>query len=102
MTYDSTTGQLLLFGQIGPGATFLNNTWSWDGSTRTEPRPRRDLGSVTDQVASRWSSTTSPTSPASPANIFHFTAESGCATACSQMGYAERAGDEDPWERTDG
>ena len=40
MAYDSGTGQLVLFGGIPDGSgTYLNDTWTWNGTTWTQHNP---------------------------------------------------------------
>ena len=39
MTYDSTAGDVVLFGGYGDGEVSLDDTWTWNGSTWTEQFP---------------------------------------------------------------
>jgi hypothetical protein len=64
MAYDAATGQLVLFGGF-VGGTYLNDTWTWDGTNWTQqnpttsPSPREGLSMAYDDaiglvVLFRW------------------------------------------------
>ena len=57
MAYDSTTGQLVLFGGHGSTGGILGDTWTWNGTTWTQEHPAtsppaRDFSSMADDPAS--------------------------------------------------
>jgi hypothetical protein len=39
MAYDDATGTVVLFGGETAAGTYLNDTWTWDGTTWTEQFP---------------------------------------------------------------
>jgi len=57
---DSSAVQLLLFGGIGAGNTYLNDTWLWDGTDWTElisdqkPLSRAHFGLTYNSDANKW------------------------------------------------
>jgi len=39
MAYDGTAGNIVLFGGVDSNGTYLNDTWTWDGTTWTQQFP---------------------------------------------------------------
>jgi len=39
MAYDSTRGQVVLFGGLDANSKVLGDTWTWDGTTWTQKSP---------------------------------------------------------------
>jgi len=57
MIFDAAAGDMLLFGGVGSTGIYLNDTWTWDGSTWAQqfpplsPSPRNDAGMVYDAAS---------------------------------------------------